>query len=200
MTKRVLVACEETQAVTKALRARGVEAYSADIIPCSGGHPEWHLQGDVTPLLQQEWDAVIAFPPCTHLASSGARWWPAKQADGRQQAAEAFFMACYNANAPLVAVENPVGRMSTAFRKPDQIIQPWQFGDEATKTTCLWLRGFGKLTPTKIVGKGDFYILPDGRKMASWYNLPESKERSRLRSKTFPGIAAAMAEQWFPLS
>lgn len=183
---RVLVACEESQVVAAAFRARGHEAYSADVLPTSGARPDWHLQGDVTPLLRQPWDLVLAFPPCTHLSSSGARYWRAKRADGRQQAAEAFFMACYNANAPRVAVENPVGRMSSAFRKPDQIVQPWMFGHGETKATCLWLRGLTLLQPTQIV---------DGREQRI-ANLPPGPDRARLRSKTYPGIATAMATQW----
>lgn len=125
---RVLVACEESQEVCKAFRVLGHEAYSCDIEPCSGGHPEWHIQGDVLPLLKEKWDLIIAHPPCTHLAVSGARWFAEKRADERQQAAIDFFMQFVNADCEHVAVENPVSIMSTQYRKPDQIIQPWMFG------------------------------------------------------------------------
>lgn len=151
---RVLVACEESQAVTKELRRLGHEAYSCDIQECSGGHPEWHLQQDVIPLLAEPWDMIIAFPPCTDLAVSGARWFSEKRADGRQQRSVAFFMQFVNADCPRIAIENPIGIMSSEYRKPDQIIQPWQFGHGETKATCLWLKGIPKLIPTEIVGGG----------------------------------------------
>jgi site-specific DNA-cytosine methylase len=182
----VLIACEESQAVTKELRKRGIEAYSCDIEPCSGGHPEWHLQQDVIPLLKDDWDMIIAFPPCTHLASSGARWFKQKRADGRQQKAIDFFMRFANADCEHIAIENPIGIMSTEWRKPDQIVQPRQFGHGETKSTCLWLKNLPLLKPTKIV---------EGRKPRVHY-MPPSKERSKLRSKTYKGIAEAMAEQW----
>ena len=149
---RVLVACEESQAVTKEFRRLGHEAYSCDIQECSGGHPEWHLQQDVIPLLSEKWDMIIAFPPCTDLAVSGARWFAEKRADGRQQRSIDFFMQFANVDCPRVAIENPVGIMSRIYRKPDQIIQPWQFGHGETKATCLWLKGLPKLVPTEIVG------------------------------------------------
>jgi site-specific DNA-cytosine methylase len=183
---RILVACEESQAVTKRLRLLGHEAYSCDILECSGGHPEWHINDDVIPHLRQPWDMVIAFPPCTHLASSGARWFEEKRKDGRQQAAIDFFMACVNANAPRIAVENPVGIMSSLYRKPSQIIQPWQFGHGETKATCLWLQRLPLLKPTNIV---------EGREQRIW-KMPPNPDRAKLRSKTFPGIADAMATQW----
>ena len=182
---KVLIACEESQAVTKEFRRLGVEAYSCDVLPCSGGHPEWHIQGDVLPLLRQEWGMVIAFPPCTHLASSGAKWFEQKRKDGRQQEGIDFFMQFVDC-APLWAIENPVGIMSTVYRKPDQIIQPWQFGHGETKATCLWLGGLPKLIPTNIV---------EGREQRM-HRLPPSKDRAMLRSKTYTGIARAMAEQW----
>jgi len=185
MTK-ILVACEESQAVTIAFRKLGIDAFSCDILPCSGGHPEWHIQADVTSLLVEGWDMIIAFPPCTHLAVSGARWFPEKRADGRQQAAIDFFMLFANADCPRVAIENPVGIMSTIWRKPDQIIQPWQFGRGETKATCLWLKGLPLLQPTQIV---------DGREQCIW-KMPPSAQRSKLRSKTYIGIAQAMARQW----
>ena len=183
---KILLACEESQAVTIELRKLGHEAYSCDILPCSGGHPEWHIQGDVLPPLKQAWDMIIAFPPCTHLASSGARWFRQKRDDGRQQAAIDFFMQFVNCDCARVAIENPVGIMSSEYRKPDQIIQPWQFGHGETKSTCLWLRGLPKLQPTNIV---------TGREQRIW-KLPPSPDRASIRSKTYPGIAAAMAQQW----
>ena len=183
---KVLIACEESQEVCKAFRALGHEAYSCDIIPCSGGHPKWHLQQDVLPILNDGWDMIIAFPPCTDLCSSGARWFPEKQTDGRQQKAIAFFMQFVNADCPRIAIENPIGIMSTVYRKPDQIIQPWQFGHGETKATCLWLKGLPKLQPTDIV---------DGR-TPRIHHMPPGPERAKLRSKTYPGVARAMAEQW----
>lgn len=203
---KVLVACEESQEVCKAFRAQGHEAYSCDIQECSGGHPEWHIQGDVRNVLEGmpfcpirvstadgashevwEWDIVIAHPPCTDLAVSGARWFAEKRADGRQQMSIDFFMlfTCLPYRTK-VAIENPIGIMSTHYRKPDQIIQPWQFGHGETKATCLWLQGLPKLVPTDIV---------EGRAHRVW-RMPPGPDRAKLRSKTFPGIAKAMAEQW----
>lgn len=196
---RILVACEESQAVTIELRKLGHEAYSCDIIECSGGHPEWHLQQDVTPLLEQHWDMIIAFPPCTHLAVSGAAWFAEKRKDGRQQQGIDFFMLFANAKCERMAIENPVGIMSSKWRKPDQIIQPWMFGEEFSKKTCLWLKELPKLEPTNIVEKGEQVKYKSGKSMPKWYadafGLPP-EERARVRSKTFPGIAQAMATQW----
>lgn len=199
---KVLVACEESQEVCKAFRERGHEAYSADLQDCSGGRPEWHIMGDCLPLLDGDcnfftrggcwvhidgnWDLIIAHPPCTHLAVSGARWFPEKQRDFRQQKAVVLFMQMMLANAPRVAVENPVGIMSNCYRKPDQIIQPWMFGHGETKATCLWLKGLPKLRPTNIV---------QGREQRIW-KMPPSPDRAKMRSRTFSGIARAMAEQW----
>ena len=183
---KILVACEESQVVTKAFRKQGHEAYSCDLEPCSGGHPEWHIQGDVTPLLQQEWDMIMAFPPCTHLAVSGARWFGEKCKDGRQQKAIDFFMLFARTACEQVAIENPIGIMSTRWIKPTQIIQPWQFGHGEVKATCLWLKGLPKLLPTAIV---------KGRTARIW-NMPPGRDRTRLRSITYTGIAKAMAEQW----
>lgn len=199
---RILVACEESQAVTIELRKLGHEAYSCDVIPCSGGHPEWHLQQDVLPLLNGDctfttvdgtyheitgkWDMIIAFPPCTDLSASGARYFAEKRADGRQKKSIDFFMKFANADCTRIVIENPVGIMSNVWRKPDQIIQPWQFGHGETKATCLWLKGLPLLHPTEIV---------EGREQRVW-KMPPSAERAKLRSKTFPGIAHAMAEQW----
>jgi site-specific DNA-cytosine methylase len=191
---KVLIACEESQAVTKEMRALGIEAYSCDIEPCSGGHPEWHIQGDVTPLLEQEWDMIIAFPPCTHLAVSGAAWFEQKRKDGRQQQGIDFFMIFANAKCDKVGIENPVGVMSSMWRKPDQIVQPWMFGHPESKATCLWLKNLPKLQPTDNV-KELFDTLPRNKQQRLHY-LPPSKERAALRSKTFIGIAKAMASQW----
>jgi len=182
---KVLIACEESQAVTIEFRKLGHEAFSCDILPCSGGHPEWHLQQDVTELLKKEWDLVIAFPPCTDLAVSGAKWFEQKRKDGRQQKSIDFFMMFANYSGR-IAIENPIGIMSSIWRKPDQIIQPWQFGHGETKATCLWLKGLPKLKPTNIV---------EGREQRIWRMAP-GPNRAKLRSKTFPGIAKSMSQQW----
>lgn len=183
---RVLIACEESQVVCNAFREGGHEAYSCDLQECSGGHDEWHLQVDALQMLKIKWDLIIAHPPCTDLAVSGARWFKEKQADGRQQRSIEFFMRFINADCPRIAVENPVCIMSSIYRKPDQIIQPWQFGHGEVKTTCLWLKGLPPLIPTDIV---------EGREQKCWKMAP-SPDRAKLRSKTYPGIAKAMADQW----
>lgn len=195
---RVLVACEESQAVTLALREEGVEAYSCDLLPCSGGHPEWHIQADALQVCKIEWDAVIAFPPCTNLAVSGARWFPAKQRDGRQQMGIGFFLA-FTAldHIPCVAIENPIGIMSRLYRQPDQIIQPYMFGHPETKATCLWLKGLPKLTPTDDV-KDVMDTLPANEKHRV-HEMPPGPMRGMLRSKTYKGVAKAMAKQWVPV-
>lgn len=200
---RILVACEESQAVTVELRKLGHEAYSCDIQECSGGHPEWHLRQDVLPLLDKPWDMIIAFPPCTDLAVSGARWFAKKRADGRQQRSIEFFMQFANAKCERVAIENPIGIMSGIYRKPDQIIQPYMFGDNARKATCLWLKGLPKLTPTEVVDCGEIrpggYSIgahADGRDANGKWLRFNDPEIAKLRSKTFPGIARAMAMQW----
>ena len=198
----ILVACEESQAVTKELRARGHNAFSCDLMDCSGGFPSWHIKADVSPLLngncsfitqdgishsiEKKWDMIIAFPPCTDLAVSGARYFKEKQKDGRQQKSIDFFMLFTEVDCPRVAIENPIGIMSTRWKKPTQIIQPWMFGHGETKATCLWLKGLPPLQPTEIV---------EGREHRVW-KMPPSKERAKVRSKTYPGIAKAMAEQW----
>lgn len=197
----ILVACEESQAVCKAFRKRGHEAYSCDILDCSGGHPEWHIWGDALNALKlkgyfftqddsihyiDKWDMIIAFPPCTDLAVSGARWFKEKIKDGRQQRSIDFFLKFTKLECEKVAIENPVGIMSTHYRKPDQIIQPWQFGHGEVKKTCLWLKGLPLLKPTNIV---------EGREERIWRMAP-GPERQKMRSKTFPGIAKAMSEQW----
>jgi len=184
---KILIACEESQAVTIAFREMGHEAYSCDLLPCSGGHVEWHYQMDAIGMMTyQKWDMMIAFPPCTNLAVSGARWFKEKQADGRQQTSIDFFMMLAGSFIPKIAIENPIGIMSTQYQKPTQIIQPWQFGHGETKATCLWLKGLPKLTPTNIV---------EGREQRIW-KLPPSIDRAMLRSKTYQGIADAMATQW----
>ena len=181
---RVLVACEYSGAVRDAFRAMGHDAVSCDLLPTDVPGP--HHQGSVLDIINDGWDMMIGFPPCTHLAVSGARWFAAKRADGRQQQAIDFFMELANADIPKIAIENPVCIMSTQWRKPDQIIQPWQFGHGETKATCLWLKGLPQLTPTNIV---------DGREQRIW-KLPPSEDRWKIRSKTFDGIAQAMAQQW----
>jgi len=183
---KALIACEESQEVTIELRKLGVEAYSCDIEPCSGGHPEWHLQQDVIPLLKEDWDLIIAFPPCTDLSVSGARWFKEKQADGRQQASINFFMEFTKVKCLKVAIENPIGIMSTHYRKPDQIIQPWQYGHGETKATCLWLKGLPKLEPTNIVKGRESRI----------HRMPPGPGRAKERSKTYHGVAEAMAKAW----
>ena len=229
----VLVACEESQAVTKELRALGHNAFSCDLLPCSGGHPEWHFNMDVFKVIDQKggilqngkkvkikgnWDLMIAHPPCTFLAVSGARWYyhpednklpfeerrshpkfPNRAID-REEALE-FFIKLLEAPIDKIAVENPVGIVSTRYKKPNQTVHPWMFGDEASKATCLWLKNLPLLEPTKIVGKGERVVLSSGKSLPKWYSdaLTQSKtsaERRTMRSKTFEGLARAMAEQW----
>ncbi len=202
----ILVACEESQAVTKEFRKLGHEAYSCDILECSGGHPEWHIQEDVTKLLKEKWDMIIAFPPCTYLTVTGNRWFniekygdkAIKRHQDREEAIK-FFMMFANANCDKIAIENPVGIMSTEWRKPNQIIQPYEFGDPFEKKTCLWLKGLKKIEPTNVVKPPPRQKFKSGKSMPSWYadawKLPK-EERSKLRSKTFPGIAQAIAKQW----
>ena len=192
---RILCACEESQAVTVELRRLGHEAYSCDLLPCSGGHPEWHIQADALEVVKMDWDMVLAFPPCTNLASSGAAWFEQKRRDGRQQMGIGFFLS-FTAldHVPKVAIENPVGIMSKLYRKPDQIIQPWMFGHPETKATCLWLKGLPPLEETDNV-KEQMLALPKNQRERLHY-LPPSPQRGMLRSKTFPGVAKAMARQW----
>jgi hypothetical protein len=209
---KILVACEESQAITKEFRALGHEAYSCDILPCTGGHPEWHLEGDVFGFIDQGWDLMVAHPPCTFLSVSGARHLYNK--DGSKNLARyqsqrealdfvARLMAC---DIPRIAIENPVSVISSHIRKPDQIVQPWMFGDSASKTTCLWLKNLPKLVATNVVDKGDFKEWVDKKsgkvkRQATWYydaliNAKTPEERRSLRSKTFKGIAQAIASQW----
>jgi len=192
---KILVACEYSGIVREAFNVKGHNAWSCDILPSR--IPGQHYQGYLEDFIGsgEEWDMIIAFPPCTHLAVSGARYFAEKKADGRQDAAIAFFMMIANRKCKKISIENPVGIMSSIWRKPDQIIQPWQFGDPESKATCLWLKGLPKLTPTNILP------LP---KSGRWNNqcpsgqnkLGPSPERAMLRSKTYRGIAEAMAEQW----
>lgn len=219
---KILVACEESQRVTVQLREREHEVYSCDIEPCSGGHPEWHIQEDVLPLLNGncefhtqdgtyhklmgQWDMIIAFPPCTYLTVTGNRWFDigrygekAIQRQKKREEAIEFFMSFVKADCPRIAIENPIGVMSTHFRKPNQIIHPYFFGDPARKATCLWLKGLPELKPTNIVepviikyknGKGT-----DNPWHMDTMKLPPH-ERAKARSKTFQGVAKAMATQW----
>ena len=180
---RVLVACEYSGAVRNAFRELGHYAWSCDLLEAEDSS-EYHLQGDVRDYLNDVWDILIAHPPCTHLAVSGARWFKEKQAE--QKEALEFVMMLANCNIPHKAIENPVSIISSHWRKPDQIIQPWQFGHGETKKTCLWLENLPPLVPTDIV---------EGREQRIW-KMPPSADRWKERSRTFPGIAKAMAEQW----
>jgi hypothetical protein len=212
---RILIACEESQTITKTFRGAGHEAFSCDLLPCSGGHPEWHIHGDVTPHLKEDWDLMIAHPECTYLTVTGNKWFyhpddkdmPVEERrphprfpNRREQREDAFDFFMLLANAPIdkIAIENPVGIVSTRWRKPDQIIQPYEFGDPHAKKTCLWLKNLPKLEPTNIV-EPEYITYKSGKRMAKWYadavKLPEA-ERKRLRSKTFQGIADAMVDQW----
>ena len=219
---KVLVACEESQRVTIELRKLGNEAYSCDLLDCSGNHPEWHIKKDVTLLLNGncifstvdgvehgisgKWDMIIAFPPCTYLTVTGNRWFNYEKYGDKaiqrmldRNDAIKFFMRIANADCDRIAIENPVGVMSTQWRKPDQIIQPYQYGDAYEKRTCLWLKGLPMLSPTKIVETPDRIQFKSGKTMAKWYvqagNLSK-EQRALVRSKTFAGIAKAMATQW----
>ena len=190
---RVLIACEYSGAVRDAFIRAGHYAASCDLLPSDSPLGD-HYQCDVTAILDHDWDLMIAHPPCTHLAVSGARWFKGKQA--KQAAALDFVRQLLDAPIPRIALENPVSIISSHIRKPDQIIQPWMFGHEATKTTCLWLKGLPHLTPTSIVGKGARHIMKSGKSLPKWYNLPPSADRWKIRSATFQGIADAMAAQW----
>jgi hypothetical protein len=221
--KKILIACEESQAITKEFRALGYEAFSCDLLPCSGGHPEWHIQGDVFKIINDGWDLMIAHPPCTFLSASGSGWlyhpddknlptqarrphpkYPNRIQD-RDEAVE-FVKRIYESDIPYIAIENPIGMLSSQWRKPDQIVQPWMFGDEANKATCFWLKGLPLLMPTDVVGKGEFFEWVDGKsgklkRQPMWYYkaLSEAKtpeQRRTLRSKTFQGMAKAIANQW----
>lgn len=219
---KVLVACEESQRVCIAFREKGHEAYSCDIQECSGGHPEWHILGDVLPILNGnskfitqdgtlheisgKWDMIIAHPPCTYLTVTGNRWFnkekygekAVKRHKDREEAI-CFFLEIANSDCDKIAIENPVGIMSTAWQKPTQIIQPFMFGEPFEKRTCLWLKDLPKLNSTKLVIPPERIKFKSGKTMPEWYAklwaLPK-EEREKERSKTFIGIARAMAEQW----
>lgn len=230
---KVLVACEESQKVCSEFRRLGHIAYSCDLLNCSGGHPEWHFNMDVLEVIKigggtlqngneafidGKWDIMIAHPPCTFLAVSGARWFyhpedknlpiekrrphpkfPNRMKDREEGAA--FFETLANANINHIAVENPIGIMNTRYRKPDQIVQPYHFGDEASKSTCLWLKNLPPLEKTNVVGTGEWVELSSGKRLPKWYSdalvkAKTSEERRNLRSKTFSGFAKALAEQW----
>jgi len=194
---KVLIACEFSGTVRDAFTKQGHDAWSCDLEPSET--PGNHHQGNVLDILDKGWDLMIAHPPCTHLAVSGARHFAKKIADGRQQEGIDFFMALANSNIPRYAIENPIGIMSTKYRKPDQIVNPWEYGHRVTKATCLWLKNLPKLTPTNIVDKGEIWTAKSGKQMSQWYYdtscLPP-KEREKARNKTFQGIADAMAAQW----
>jgi hypothetical protein len=202
---RILIACEESQTVTKKFREKGHEAYSCDTQPCSGGHPEWHFQQDVTELLKQDWDMIIAHPPCTYLSHAGARWLYPKgilntERFGKGLEAKEFFNLFLNCKCEKVCIENPTPSAIYGLPKHSQSIQPWMFGDEAQKKTLLWLKGLPELTPTKIVCKGEMVTYKSGKKKAKWFmdaaKSSTKEERARKRSVTFNGIAEAMADQW----
>lgn len=228
---KVLIACEESQEVCKAFRALGHEAYSCDIVECSGGHPEWHIKNDMLKFLNPtilsirelagiqfftmdneyhcfpgKWDMIIAHPPCTYLTVTGNRWFnverygeKAIQRKKDREDAIKFFMAFADADCDNIAIENPIGVMSTAYRKPNQIIHPYMFGDPERKGTCLWLKGLEELKPTNIV-EPNIIAYKNGKGTDSPWHMNTMRvpkqERAKLRSKTFPGIAKAMAEQW----
>ena len=208
---KVLIACEESQAITKEFRKLNVEAYSCDILPCSGGHPEWHIQGDaIKEAYSFKYDLMIAHPPCTYLSVSGNRWLYNKDGSRNKERwqnrgkALAFVNLLMNAPIKHIVIENPISVISSQIRKPDQIIQPFMFGDKASKSTCLWLKNLDKIKPTNIVDKGEFFEWVDKKgktkKQPLWYynaflNSKTDAERRTLRSKTFPGMAKAIANQ-----
>lgn len=191
---KILVACEYSGAIRDQLIIRGHDVTSCDFLPGEGDYTERHVEGDVLHLINAGWDLMIAHPPCTHLAVSGARWFKDKQEE--QAEALLFVRKLMEAPIPHIAIENPVSIISSRIRKPDSIVQPWMFGDEATKTTCWWLKGLLPLTPTNVVGKGERHVTKSGRSLPKWYNLPPSADRAKIRSATFPGMAKAVAEQW----
>ena len=225
---KILLGCEESQSVCIEFRKLGFESYSCDLQECSGNHPEWHFQEDIFKVIAgghletqskeivviDKWDMMVCFPPCTHLAVSGAAHFEKKRADGRQQEGIDFFLKIANADIERIAIENPVGIMSNYFRKPDQVIQPYYFGDEAQKTTCLWLKNLPPLYHNSApnlfdqeithVSKGEFFEWVDKKtgktkRQPKWCAeafLKSMPNKGFLRSKTFPGIALAIAEQW----
>lgn len=195
---RVLVACEYSGRVRDAFLALGHDAWSCDLLPTESPGP--HIQGDVLKILGDGWDLMIAHPPCTYLASMGI-WWNKKRPERwpLTYAALDFVKALWDAPIEKIALENPIGYLNRNWQKPTQIIHPWQFGHEASKPTCLWLKGLSPIVPTQIVGKGEFYVKANGARMAKWSHITSGtrkEERARIASRTFSGIAAAMAEQW----
>ena len=210
--KKILVACEESQAITKAFRKLGFEAYSCDLLPCSGGNPEWHIQGDaIEEAYSGKYDMMVAHPPCTYLAVSGARWLYNKDGTKNEERyknqAEALDFVQQLMDAPIehIAIENPISVISSHIRKPDQIVHPYMFGDKASKSTCLWLKNLPKLEPTNIVEKGEFIEFTSKKgvkkRQPRWYyealrNAKTPEERRTLRSKTFQGMADAISKQW----
>ena len=220
--KPILIGCEESQTITKAFRAKGYEAYSCDLEPCTGGHPEWHIQHNLLDVIRDDcWGMMIAHPPCTYLAVSGVQWlshpddkhlpfearrphpkYPNRRKDMRE--ALRFFKELYLAPIPRVCIENPVGLVNTWWRKPTQIIQPYQFGDSASKKTCLWLQNLPTLEHTNVVDPGERRVYKSGKSHPKWWadikdSAKTDKERRALRSKTFEGIANAIVDQWGPL-
>lgn len=206
---KVLIACEESQTVCKAFRDLGHEAYSCDILPCSGGHPEWHIQEDVLKILRgvdivletgdhiwiDNWDLMIAHPPCSHLSTAGAHLWKQKFADGRIQEAFHFVLRLWQANISKICIENPVGWMNTHWQKPSQIIHPFHFGEPFMKRTCLWLKNLPLLQHTEVVQPEAYWINSTYRPNASLGNKGLHHDPQQ-RSKFFKGIADAMAKQW----
>lgn len=189
---KVLIACEFSGVVREAFKAKGHDAWSCDLLDTE--IEGQHIKGDVLKILDQGWDLMIAHPPCTHLAVSGARWFKDKQKE--QKEALEFVSNLLEAPIPKIALENPVSIISSKIRKPDQIIQPWMFGDSFTKTTCLWLKHLPLLQPTNIVDKGKMQVLKNGKKLPEWYSNAKHADRWKIRSTTFPGFAKAMADQW----
>lgn len=195
---RVLIACEFSGTVRQAFREVGHDAWSCDIVDCDD-NSKYHIKDDALNVaVKHKWDMMIAFPPCTHIAVSGARHFEQKRKDGRQQQGIDFFISIANLPIEKKCIENPVGIMSRIYRKPDQIINPYQFGHNVCKKTCLWLTNLPLLTPTKIVDKGEHIVFPSGKRMHKWYadKAFGGEERQKVRNKTFKGIADAMAEQW----
>lgn len=201
---RVLVACEESQEVCKAFRELGHEAFSCDIQDCSGGHPEWHIKGDVLPLLAERWDLIIAHPPCTYLSNAGARWlWAGHELNGERYTkgleAKEFFMKFWKADCPRICIENPIP--SSIFELPEctQFVQPYEYGHPFSKKTCLWLKGLPPLKPTEIVADHKPFVSSGSYTKTHDPKFKGASRRggsAKSRSKTFPGIARAMAEQW----
>ena len=189
---RVLIACEFSGIVRDAFAARGHDAWSCDLLDTE--RPGQHIKGDVLDILDDGWDMMIAHPPCTHLAVSGARWFKYKQKE--QKEAIEFVRVLLDADIPKIALENPVGVISTRIRKPDQYIQPYWFGDEAQKKTGLWLKNLPKLVPTNIVDKGEIRVYNNEKRYPMWMCVSSRTDRWKIRSRTFSGIAEAMAEQW----